>query len=446
MSNATLSTAPVAFSTALATAMACGLLAMVTPPDARAATLSVSNCNDSGAGSLRERVAAAASGDTVDLRGLACSRITLTSGAIAIAQDTLTLQGPGWRRLVVSGDYRGSVFRHTGAGTLRLRGLSIEKGNRQAMRALGGCVYSAGHLSAYDVDIGHCGAHGLGTAPTAGMGGAVYTGGNATLSYSSVHDNAARGRDSYGGGIYANGKLTLKRARVATSNARIGGGAYALGGLSLDTVTFTRNFAQESGGLEAHGPADIVDSTIAGNTANGLAAGLWLGSLDAKRIVNTTVSGNRSSAISAGVITGTLLLANSTIAHNLSDTAMNPGQTCYGTLMLMSAQLQSSIVASNTCDGAPVADIIGTSFADPVTGADNLVMSSAVPLPADTLTSDPLLGPLADNGGRTLTHALPAGSPALDAGNNAQGLAYDQRGIGFPRVRGTRTDIGAFER
>lgn len=437
---------PFAFSTTLATAVALGLLAMGTPPRAQAATLSVTNCNDSGAGSLRATVAAAASGDTVDLRGLACRRITLTSGAIAIAQDSLTLQGPGWRGLVVSGNYVDSVFRHSGTGTLRLRGFSMEKGNRQAMRALGGCAYSAGNLSVYDSNIGHCGAHGLGTAPTAGMGGALYAQGDLTVSYSSVHDNAAHGRDSYGGGLYANGKLTLKRVRVETGNARIGGGAYALGGLSLDTVTFTHNNAIESGGLEAHGPATIVDSTIADNVARVDAAGLWLGSLDAKRIVNSTISGNTSATLSAGVITGTLLLANSTISANHDNTAMNPGQLCYGTLMVMTAQLQSSIVAGNTCDGAGTVDIIGTSFADPVTGADNLVGDSALALPADTLSGNPMLGPLADNGGRTLTHALLPGSPAIDAGNNSQGLAYDQRGIGFPRVRGTRADIGAFER
>ena len=90
--------------------------------------------------------------------------------------------------------------------------------------------------------------------------------------------------------------------------------------------------------------------------------------------------------------------------------------------------------------------IIGTSFADPLSGADNFIGTSALPVPADTLTGDPMLAPLADNGGRTLTHALLSGSPAIDAGNNAQGLLYDQRGIGFPRVRGTRADIGAFER
>ncbi len=71
-------------------------------------------------------------------------------------------------------------------------------------------------------------------------------------------------------------------------------------------------------------------------------------------------------------------------------------------------------------------------------------MSSAQPLPADTIASDPLLAPLADNGGLTWTHALRSGSPAIDHGD-AGTLTTDQRGIGFARVLGARADIGAYE-
>jgi hypothetical protein len=52
---------------------------------------------------------------------------------------------------------------------------------------------------------------------------------------------------------------------------------------------------------------------------------------------------------------------------------------------------------------------------------------------------------LQNNGGPTLTHALSAGSPAIDHGNNAASLQYDQRGSGFPRVVGANADIGAYE-
>jgi hypothetical protein len=68
----------------------------------------------------------------------------------------------------------------------------------------------------------------------------------------------------------------------------------------------------------------------------------------------------------------------------------------------------------------------------------NLVGSADMPI-------DPLLGPLQDNGGPTLTHALLAGSPAIDAGNNAYATDFDQRGPGFPRIVNGIIDIGAFE-
>ena len=64
---------------------------------------------------------------------------------------------------------------------------------------------------------------------------------------------------------------------------------------------------------------------------------------------------------------------------------------------------------------------------------------------------DPLLGPLADNGGPTFTHALLPGSPAIDAGDplavaGSDGVPqFDQRGVPYSRVVGGRIDMGAFE-
>jgi len=78
-------------------------------------------------------------------------------------------------------------------------------------------------------------------------------------------------------------------------------------------------------------------------------------------------------------------------------------------------------------------------------GANNLVGVSPSVLPPDTLHTEPLLGPLQDNGGPTQTHALSPGSPAIAHGNNAANLADDQRGTGFLRVVGAAADIGAFE-
>lgn len=61
------------------------------------------------------------------------------------------------------------------------------------------------------------------------------------------------------------------------------------------------------------------------------------------------------------------------------------------------------------------------------------------------MRNDPELEPLANNGGRTLTHAIKASSPAFERGNNPIGSEFDQRGLGYPRVVGLAPDIGAFE-
>ena len=67
--------------------------------------------------------------------------------------------------------------------------------------------------------------------------------------------------------------------------------------------------------------------------------------------------------------------------------------------------------------------------------------------PGDQINTDPMLGPLQDNGGLTFTHALLPGSPAIDAGdpNFTPPPFYDQRGLPFDRVRNGRIDIGSFE-
>ena len=105
--------------------------------------------------------------------------------------------------------------------------------------------------------------------------------------------------------------------------------------------------------------------------------------------------------------------------------------------------LESTIVAKNTSNGFPD-DVVGS--ASTFTGANNLVYWPNAGLPPDTILNlDPLLSPLANNGGPTATHALSFDSPAVDMGNDNAAVGYDQRGIGYPRTIGANVDIGAFE-
>ena len=105
------------FGTCLATVgtAAVGIFGFTHAGYASAATLAATNCQDSGAGSLREAVGMARSGDTVDLRALSCHRIELTR-AIQVRQDSLTILGRGLAALAVDGNAAGRVFRHAGTG------------------------------------------------------------------------------------------------------------------------------------------------------------------------------------------------------------------------------------------------------------------------------------------------------------------------------------------
>ena len=103
--------------------------------------------------------------------------------------------------------------------------------------------------------------------------------------------------------------------------------------------------------------------------------------------------------------------------------------------------IQNSIVAGNGLYGCQVeggANAVLTSLGNNVFGDDSCGAAAG-----DQTFTDPVLGPLADNGGPTLTHALLAGSPAIDAADAASCSATDQRGVARPQ--GAGCDVGAFE-
>ncbi len=125
------------------------------------------------------------------------------------------------------------------------------------------------------------------------------------------------------------------------------------------------------------------------------------------------------------------------------------GQASGGIYTNGNTRLQSSIVFGNVVNAVTVMGNTSTPYdiggVGTMIGANNLIGASSIAPPFDTIRSDPLLGPLQNNGGATFTHALLAKSPAIDAGNNVTNLAFDQRGTGFARVSGEAPDIGAFE-
>ncbi len=207
--------------------------------------------------------------------------------------------------------------------------------------------------------------------------------------------------------------------------ADLGGGVRTVGPLDVIDSTIAGNGANSGGGISAAGPVTLVRSTVSGNiasTGGGLAA-------DDATLVNSTISGNTGGGIIAG---GSLALSNATITENVGS-----GVTA------SSVVLRNTIVAGNIPADCVVASSMGDAYN--IDGDGSCGLSGS-----DQPSVFPLLGPLADNGGPTFTHALLAGSPAIDKGNPAApgsgGTACsspDQRGGARPD--GPGCDVGAFE-
>ena len=409
----------------------------------------VGNCDDAGAGSLRDAVAAAPDGGTIDLGSLACSTITLTTGHIAVAQDQLTLIGPGAAALTIDAAGASGVIRHSGNMTLSISGLTLANGHYESANTpRGGCLYSAGNLVVTDSTLSSCAA--VGTAAEIARGGGIYAHG-LVLTRSLVTMSHAQGMASgaRGGGIYVGAggldsefsTISYNGAYGAPINGGKGGGAMIVGAATLRQSTIFYNGAYEVGGIWTKDAVTLDSSTIYNNGAShtaGMRATYYTGSPTAT-IVNSTIAGNRAVATVGGlnlIIPATI--SNSTIANNVAFNGLA------GILMSgPTLDLESTIIAGNV--GFNVPDDFDVYGSPVITGANNLVVVSSAPLPPDTISSDPMLGTIGDYGGPTLTIPVLDGSPAIDAGNNAAQLLYDERGPGFARVVGAAADIGAFE-
>jgi hypothetical protein len=389
----------------------------------------VTHCGDDGPGSLREAYANALDGAEIDLGQLACSTITLASGAMVddAAAASVRIRGPAkdsGRTLTISGAHADRVFVHNGEGVLALEDLSIEAGRRGG--GDGGCVYSHGSVSAQRTRFLDCAVSG----PEV-HGGAVFAEGDVILVTSSISGSSAAGTTAASGGaIHARGDVMLHattlQANIAIASngavrTGVGGGVYAAGPALIAYSTLTGNHAVAGGAVHAYG-LSLYDSTLSGNTAEGWGAGVLQAGLEP------------------------VVISNSTIAFNRNDAGAGAGIYLAGR-----ADIDSTIIAGNTIGfpGTP-SDIAGEGGF--VIGADNLIQVAEVPVPTGTLTTDPMLDPqLQDNGGPTPTHALLPGSPAIDRGSNLLGLCCDQRleppesAARFERVVGVAADIGAYE-
>jgi hypothetical protein len=232
-------------------------------------------------------------------------------------------------------------------------------------------------------------------------GGVLNDGGTLTVTNSTFSGNSAPG--NAGGGIYNSffGTLTVTNSTFSGNSALYGGAIFSNFGATLtaNNSTFSSNTAQFGGGIYNWATLIVSNSTFSGNRG---------------------IEGY-SAIVNSG--TGTLTVTNSTFSDNSAPSggAITNGGT--GTL-------RNTIFANNgNCLGSPLVD-----------GGGNLDTDGTC---VGTISPDPLLGPLQNNGGPTQTMAIPMASPAFGGANPANCPAIDQRGVLRPQFMAC--DIGAYE-
>lgn len=453
------------------------------PGAANAATFTVTNLNDSGAGSLRQAVldANGAAGPDIVTFGAVSGTITLTTGQIVIS-DSVDIQGPGAATLTVSGNNAGRIFYlYSGAGLIdvTISGLTLTGGGAVTFGA--GIIDFGENLTLEDMVI-------TGNVATAG-GGAVaatdisgdgmeFTVRNSTLSgndsgrdggaiyfYTTggpmlIENSVISGNDAVddGGGIYLydiTGDLTVTGSTISGNTAGgFGGGIYFYqtdgGAQTIDHSTVSGNTGYLGGGLLGvffDTPVTIDHSTFSANEATaGGAAFVVFPFGAAVTVVDSTISGNRATdggglflyGLYAG---GTFNVLNSTLANN---TASGTGGGMFANAGPVT--VRNSIAGDNTAGAmSDLGNSAGGSFNVAFSLVESATGANIVDGGGNIFNVDPQLGPLANNGGPTQTHKPAATSPVINAGDPAfvPPPATDQRDQ--PRVVGGRLDMGSVE-
>jgi hypothetical protein len=387
---------------------------------ADAATLIVTTTADSGVGSLRATIAGASDGDTIEFdSALNGQTISLTGGELGIEQN-ITISGPGPAVLAVSRDAQAAflfrIFYIMPGHTVLIEGLTISRGQGD-----GG---AGGIANAATLTINNCIVRN--NLAFRGHGGGIYNVGTLTITNSIVSDNLATVDLSFNGGsaggILNDGTLTIINSTIsgnATAQGSpmvgIGGGIWSPAGtVEISNSTISLNNADlYGGGIASAGSLTITNSTIGGNFVNAEGGGIANGG--PLIITNSTLSGNRANGVGAG------------IANDGSNAALEIGNTILSDSGTNIVSLNGGMVTSL---GYNLSNDNGGGFLTAV---------------GDQINTNPLLGPLQNNGGPTFTHAPLTGSPAINAGdpNFTPPPLYDQRG--YARVYNARLDIGSLE-
>lgn len=352
----------------------------------------VNSLSDAGVGSLREAITLANGDAVADTIEFSVTGTIDLASQLPTISEALTITGPGQTLLTI--DAGGGA---TSANFDVYRIFEID--------GSGGLI---------DVEISGLTLTG---GDQASNGGAILTSENLTLTDSTIIDNIA----FRGGAIYnAAGTTTIERSRL-TGNVGFskGGAIYSAGTTNIDSSTIDDNHATYGGAAYNTSGSSITlnSSTISGNFAEN--GGGAIDNYGTVNLSHSTVTGNGTYLFGGGIRFGT-----TTLSH--------------------------TIVSGNEAQGSP-SNLYSGSF----TGDFNLIGSDAtVAGTGNVVSDDPGLLTLANNGGPTPTHALLAGSAAIDAGDPTftGPPSNDQRGAPFVRVfddpgaSGAGVDIGAYER
>jgi CSLREA domain-containing protein len=301
----------------------------------------------------------------------------------------LIIQGTGADQIIIDGNGTDRVFEVRPGATIILSDLTIRNGNPGSGATGGGIMITGGtprsKLTLVNSSV---------LNNTATSGGGIQNLGNGattTIENTRISSNIA---SVSGGGISNTGNLAVLNSTLDQNQARTGGGIDHSGfTLNLTNVTISNNGASDDGGgVYNRADAILLNVTLSENTANGPETG--------GNIFNDTAS---------------LSIKNSIVANSDAD------GNCFNSEGFLNSQ-GHNLDSGNTCGFTKAGDLTNT---------------------------DPMLGDLQDNGGNTLTHALLAGSPAIDNGDNSGCPKTDQRSFARPADGdGNATavcDIGSFE-
>lgn len=370
-----------------------------------------------------------------------CARSTTILGP---GPALLTLAGAG----IVTGGFQT-------ANTLLVSGLAIT-GADVGVMDYGGPFFTSSDVSLVDVTISD------------GRIGVQYDYSSA-LSLDRV-TVARNSEDGIGVGSFLALFLSVSRSQIVDN-----GGVGVIGPIFTLGIDRSRIGGNGADGLRISGVASpvvtVTDATFDGNGGVGAVfrtQGSWVGGTTFSQnagggvevqegdleIVSSTISGNSTPADGAGLLSrfyaGTVRLNNTTITANVADCDGDGFGDGGGVFVEAGAVIAAnSIVAQNRDAGGEARDCAGS-----VTSAGHNVFGTQggcllTPRASDLVGADPRLGPLADNGGPTLTHAPLPGSPAIDHGSPAAPgspdacASSDQRGVSRPQL--AACDAGAVE-